>query len=120
MLGGVFAVLDHLIDYLCRAVTHGSFGIGQFVLAYQMLDEIVLAIALVRAIVVCTAPPLKLSVSLALMAYPVGLAFERLGFCASGERTREGLYILEDMLRPIGWFLDGFDLEAYRALELGW
>jgi hypothetical protein len=53
------------------------------------------------------------------MANPVGLALEGFGFHAARERTREGLDVLEDMLRPIGRFLDGLDLEAYGTLEFG-
>lgn len=56
VLSGVLAFLDQPIDYLRRAITEslalGSFGVRQFMLANQVLDKVVLTVALVCTVLV--------------------------------------------------------------------
>ena len=66
-------------------------------LSDQMLDEIVFAIAFVRAIVHVAHPPLQLAMPFVLMPDPIGFALKGLWLGTGGEGTGEGLDIFVDV-----------------------
>jgi hypothetical protein len=89
------------------------------VLTNKVMFKNVPAEGSVVAISVQADPPLRLSVSLNLVAHPVRSPFKRLGLRAAKECTGKRPHVLEDMSRPVVRFLELLDLEADRALEPG-
>ena len=112
--GGGGAVVGHFE----RSGIGPGFGLGHFVFADQVLDEIIFAVADMRAVDNVAYPALELSMPFILMPDPVRFPFERLGVRALIKGAYEWLEVLAEMLRPVGWFETFLDLEAKRALEL--
>lgn len=85
-----------------------------------MLDEVVFAVADVATVWLVAGPPFQVSMSLILVAYPVGFALERFRLGTVREGTSEWLDILVNVLGPVRRLAELLGLEADGALELGW
>lgn len=85
-----------------------------------MLDEIVLAVACVRAIGKIAGPPFEVSMSFVLVPDPVCFSLEGFRFSAFGEGACEWVNVFVDVFGPVGGLRKLFDFEADGAFEFCW
>lgn len=85
-----------------------------------MLDEIVFAVASVRAIGEITGPPFKLSMPLVLVSDPVCFSLEGFGFGTFGKGACERVNVLVNVFSPVRGLRKPFDLEADGAFKFCW
>jgi hypothetical protein len=88
------------------------------VLADKVLNEVILAVADVRAIRHVALPPFELSMSLALVPHPVCFPLEGLGLIALRESTCERLQVLVDVLCPVRRLLELLHLKTEGTFKL--
>jgi hypothetical protein len=92
-------------------------GLGEFVFADEMLQEVVASVAGVPAVFDITRPPFKMAVAFVLMTNPVSFSLEHLRVAAPVPRAREGLDVLVHMLGPIRRLDKLAGTEAQLAFE---
>jgi hypothetical protein len=109
----------HQSPYLLLAVSGflgGAFtlslGLGNLVLAHEMLNKVILAVAFVLAFFDCAGPPAEMAVPLVLVADPVSLSLEGFRLFAVAVSAGKWRYIFMNMLRPVRGLLELLHAEA--------